>query len=177
MAAAQQLAAQQSAAMGDMGKYLSAHDPVRAAAADTSGNPVARWAMLRSTPQQVIQMRQAMAETQLKQAELPYAQARGREAAGGTAFGGVPTIGGGVAPAPAPPAMPTAPPAGAPAPLQGAGPPDPLANMPPAGQQRLAWLQGLPPAQQKAILARLRAQQPALTGPPTASPEPPTPAR
>jgi hypothetical protein len=95
---------------------------------------------------------------------LPYAQARGREAAGGTAFGGVPTIGGGVAPAPALPAATTS----EPTPLPGAGPTDPLANLPPAGAQRLAYLQGLPSAQQKAILARLRARQQPVIGPPPA---------
>jgi hypothetical protein len=62
---ARQIASQQTAAIPAIGKYLAADDPIKAAAADTGGDPVARWQMLRSTPEQVAQMRQAMAAAEL----------------------------------------------------------------------------------------------------------------
>jgi hypothetical protein len=62
---ARQIASQQTTAIPAIGKYLSADDPIKAAAADTGGDPVARWQMLRSTPEQVAQMRQAMAAAEL----------------------------------------------------------------------------------------------------------------
>jgi hypothetical protein len=158
LSTAQQLAQQQTGAMDDMGKYLSAEDPVRAAAADTGGNAVARWAMLRSSPEQVAQMRNELAQAGLQRAQTIRPTAIGGMVAGGG--GGIPTLPGATGPgAPAPgqlapgvPGAPTATSAGT-----GAAGGDP-AVLPP-GKARMDWLQRQPLAVQQAWLARLKQSQ------------------
>jgi hypothetical protein len=160
----QQITQARMAALPDLAAAYASDDPYKWAASNASANPMARWAILSQTPDQVAATKQRMAETALKRAELPRAEAVGGLATSG-GLGAVPTIGGGAAPGAAPAATPTAAPGAAPptttAAIQGApsATADPLVNAPAAGAGRLTWLAGLPPAQQKIILARLRAQQ------------------
>jgi hypothetical protein len=151
MAAAQQLAAQQTGAMGDIGKYLSAEDPVRAAAADTSGNAVARWAMLRSSPEQVAQMRELQSRAALQRAQTILPTARGGLLASGG--GGIPTLPGATGGT-----TPLVPGVGAAAPSMPA-PPDPAPGLVlPPGKARMDWLQHTPGGA-AAILALAKRQQ------------------
>jgi hypothetical protein len=156
MAAAQQLAQQQTAAMPDVGKYLSADDPVRAAAADASGDPAARWAMLRSTPEQVAQMRELQSRAALQRAQTIVPTAVGARLAGGG--GGIPTL---------PGATPGAT-GGATSPLVSGTPTATTADTAgavqaglvlPPGKARMDWLGRQPKAVQDALLGRLAQPQ------------------
>jgi hypothetical protein len=139
MAAAQQIAQQQTGAMGDIGKYLSADDPVRAAAADASGDPAARWAMLRSSPEQVAQMRELQSRAALQRAQTILPTAKGGMIAGGG--GGIPTL---PVPGAAGGTSPLVPGVGTAAPSMPA-PPDPAAGLVlPPGKARMDWLQHTP---------------------------------
>jgi hypothetical protein len=161
--AAQQMAQQQTAAMGDIGKYLSADDPVRAAAADPGGNAVARWAMLRSTPEQVAQMRELQSRAGLQRAQAIRPTALGGIAAGG---GGVPTLPGAGGPgSPLIPGIPTTAAPGQLAPGVSGAPTASSADtggdpaVLPPGKPRMDWLQHQPLAVQQAWLARLKQSQ------------------
>jgi hypothetical protein len=139
--AAQQMAQQQTAAMGDIGKYLSADDPVRAAAGDTSGNAVARWAMLRSTPEQVAQMRELQSRAALQRAQTILPTAKGGMVTSGG--GGIPTLPGAL-PGATGGTSPLVPGVGTAAPSMPA-PPDPTPGLVlPPGKARMDWLQHTP---------------------------------
>jgi hypothetical protein len=151
MAAAQQLAGQQTAAMPDIGKYLSAEDPVRAAAADASGDPAARWAMLRSSPEQVAQMRELQSRAALQRAQTILPTAKGGMIASGG--GGIPTLPGATGGTSR-----LVPGVGAAAPSMPA-PPDPAPGLVlPPGKARMDWLQHTPGGA-AAILALAKRQQ------------------
>jgi hypothetical protein len=156
----QQVTQARMAALPDLAAAYAADDPYKWAASNPNANPLARWTILTQTPDQVAATKQRMAETALKRAELPRAEAVGGLATSG-GLGSVPTLpAGGGAPTSAPAAAPPSPQPATTTTIQGTTPPaDPTANAPVAGASRLSWLQGLPPAQQKLILARLRAQQ------------------
>jgi hypothetical protein len=164
LAAAQQIAQQQTGAMGDIGKYLSAEDPVRAAAADTGGDAVARWAMLRSTPEQVAQMRELQSRAALQRAQTILPTARGGLLTSGG--GGVPTLPGAGGPgAPLVPGIPTTTAPGQLAPGVSGAPTASSADtggdpaVLPPGKARMDWLQHQPLAVQQAWLARLKQSQ------------------
>jgi hypothetical protein len=151
MAAAQQLAGQQTTAMPDIGKYLSAEDPVRAAAADASGDPAARWAMLRSSPEQVAQMRELQSRAALQRAQAVLPTARGGMITSGG--GGIPTLPGATGGT-----SPLVPGVGTAAPSTPA-PPDPAPGLVlPPGKARMDWLQHTPGGA-AAILALAKRRQ------------------
>jgi hypothetical protein len=174
MAAAQQVAAQQAAAMPDLAAAYASDDPYKWVSENPNASPVARWAILRSTPEEVAQAKNIMAESALRRAQLPLASARGTAISAGLpglttpattptlppVGGGVGAAGGGVAaPIRTAGAAGTDPTAGIPL-IQGAGPPaDPLSGMPAAGAGRLAWLQKQPVAVQRLAIARMRGAQ------------------
>jgi len=175
---ARQIGEAQSGAMTDMGKYLSASDPVATAAADTGGNPVARWAMLRTTPLQLAQMRNFQAETQLRSLQAGFRGGLG--GAVSAAYSGFPQLAGTTtATVPARGAIGTG--------TAGAGtaggafadqnvdlgsgqanPPDPLANMPQDPTAMRSYVNGLPPWQRNLLRQRIARTGWAPAAPPAA---------
>jgi len=159
MAAAQQVAAAQTAAMGDLSAAYASDDPYKWVSDNPNASPVARWSILRSTPEQVAQTKQSIAQAALLRAQTIRPEAFGTLLRSGET--GVPTLPAAVGGAPIRTATAGGgdPTAGIPQ-LQGAGPsPDPLSGMPAAGPARFAWLQKQPVALQRQAIARMRSPQ------------------
>jgi len=144
---ARQIAQAQQGAMGDLGKYLQAADPVAAAAADTGGDPVARWQMMRTTPLQLGQMREQMANAALARANAALA---GLNVAG---FTGLQQPQTGAATGPG------VPPIGAPATRRVPGPPTQLTSGSLGGGDYVPDPMVIPPDQRRAVYNKLTPRQ------------------
>jgi hypothetical protein len=92
---ARRIAAVQAAAQPDLLKYLASEEPLKTAAADTGGNPTARWAVSQMSPLQLAQAREANVLAELNKLDIPIPNQRriplgapGGAAAAGVSAGG-----------------------------------------------------------------------------------------
>jgi hypothetical protein len=143
-------------AMPSLAKAYASDDPYGTIANDPDASPYAKWMVLQQTPEQVADTKMRLGQAQTTQALLPKYKAIGQAAAGVGAQQPFPTVGGAAGPS-AGGAPATGGTTGTAAPL-----PDPvdsaIAQMPPPGSARTAYLQNLAktnPAVARGIIARL----------------------